>query len=280
MCECCTEKPKDIYLPELATVAETKVMNETEMYLRLTVDDGQFDYMPGQFVEISIAGIGEAPLTIASSPTFSDGIELVVRRIGNVTNAIHNLEIGSKVGVRGPLGQGVYPVEEAKGRNVVFICGGIGLVPQRSFINYVLDNRADYGEVAILMGTKEYDQRFFQDELEAWGQRDDVKFLETLDVADDRWDGDVGVVTTLISQIGETLKNAVVPICGPPIMYKFVLMALTEYSVPHEAIYLNLERKMKCGVGKCGHCQINDMYCCMDGPVLKYSALASVPEAI
>ena len=204
----------------------------------------------------------------------------MIRRIGNVTNAIHKLELGSKVGVRGPLGQGVYPVEEAKGRNVVFICGGIGLVPQRSFINYVLDNRADYGEVAILMGTKDYDQRFFQDELEGWGQRDDVTFLETLDMGDDRWGGNVGVVTSLIPQIKQELENAVVPICGPPIMYKFVLMALAEYGLSPEDIYLNLERKMKCGVGKCGHCQINDMYCCMDGPVLKYSDLAAIPEAI
>ena len=280
MCECCTENQTDIYLPQLATVAETKLMNETEMYLRLTVDDGQFDYAPGQFVEISIAGIGEAPLTIASSPTFGGGIELVVRRIGNVTNAIHKLEPGSKLGIRGPLGQGIYPVEEAKGRNVVFICGGIGLVPQRSFINYVLDNRVDYGKVAILMGTKEYDQRFFQAEMAGWAQRDDVKFLETLDVGDERWQGTVGVVTTLIPEVKEELENAIVPICGPPIMYKFVLMALQEFNIAPEDIYLNLERKMKCGVGKCGHCQINDMYCCMDGPVLKYSELASIPEAI
>lgn len=280
MCECCTENQTDIYLPQPATVAETKLMNETEMYIRLTVDNGQLDYVPGQFVEISIAGIGEAPLTIASSPTFSDGIELVVRRIGNVTNAIHKLEPGSKLGVRGPLGQGIYPVEKAKGRNVVFICGGIGLVPQRSFINYILDNRADYGKVAILMGTKEYDQRFFQDEMAGWAQREDVTFLETLDVGDERWQGNVGVVTTLIPQVKEELENAIVPICGPPIMYKFVLMSLAEYNLPQADIYLNLERKMKCGVGKCGHCQINDMYCCMDGPVLKYSDVASIPEAI
>jgi len=280
MCECCTENKTDIYLPQLATIAETNLMNETEMYLRLTMDQGQFDFRPGQFVEISVAGIGEAPLTIASSPTFKGGFEIVVRRIGNVTNAIHNLQPGDKVGVRGPLGQGIYPVEQAKGKNVVFICGGIGLVPQRSFINYVLDNRDDYGKVVILLGTKEYGQRFFHDELKAWSQRSDVLFLETLDTPHKQWEGPVGVVTTLISKIEAELKDAIVPVCGPPIMYKFVLMALQEFNIPHEAIYLNLERKMKCGVGKCGHCQINDLYCCMDGPVLKYSDLASVPEAI
>jgi sulfhydrogenase subunit gamma (sulfur reductase) len=280
MCECCTETKKDIYLPLLATVQETNLMNETEMYVRLTMDDGQFDYQPGQFVEVSIAGIGEAPFTIASSPTFKGGIEIVVRKIGNVSNAIHALQEGDKIGIRGPLGQGIYPVEEAKGKNIVFICGGIGLVPQRSFINYVLDNRADYGEVAILMGTKDYGQRFFQDDMAAWGKLDGVTMLETLDVGDERWDGNVGVVTRLIPEIKGLLNNGVVPVCGPPIMYKFVLMVMAELNISHDSIYLNLERKMKCGVGKCGHCQINDIYCCMDGPVFKYSDLASMPEAI
>ncbi len=279
MCQCCTEK-KDIYLPELATVVKTEAMNATERYLKLTMDDGQFDYVPGQFVEVSIAGIGEAPITIASSPTQGEGFELVVRKIGNVTNAIHNLNEGDKLGIRGALGKGVYPAQEAKGKNVVFICGGIGLAPQRAFINYVLDNRDDYGKVVILQGTKCYDQRLFADEIAQWMERDDVKVLETLDEPADCWKGNVGVVTKLVPEVTEELKDATVLVCGPPIMYKFVLMALEEKDVPHENIFLNLERKMKCGVGKCGHCQINDVYVCMDGPVFRYSDLGSMPEAI
>jgi NAD(P)H-flavin reductase len=279
MCPCCSEK-KDIYLPQLATVVKADDMNVTEKYLQLAMDDGQFDYVPGQFVEVSIAGIGEAPITITSSPTQTGGFELVVRKIGNVTNAIHTLTPGDKLGIRGPLGDGKYPAEEAKGKNVVFICGGIGLAPQRSFINYVLANRADYGEVAILQGTKCYDQRLFTEEVAEWEKRDDVQMLETLDEPDERWKGNVGVVTTLVSKVKTDLKSAVVLICGPPIMYKFVLMALEEYDVSHANIFLNLERKMKCGVGKCGHCQINDVYCCMDGPVFRYSDLAAMPEAI
>ena len=279
MCQCCSEK-KDIYLPQLATVAATESMNVTEKYLRLTMDDGQFSYTPGQFVEVSIAGIGEAPLTISSSPTQKDGFEIVVRKIGNVTNAIHALNQGDKIGIRGPLGDGQYPAEEAKGRNVVFICGGIGLVPQRSFINYVLDNRDDYGEVTILQGTKCYEQRLFPSEVAEWEKRDDVHMLETIDEPHDCWKGNVGVVTKLIPQVKSDLKSAMVLVCGPPVMYKFVLMALEEYDVPHGNIFLNLERKMKCGVGKCGHCQINDAYCCMDGPVFRYSDLATMPEAI
>lgn len=279
MCQCCTEK-KDIYLPQLATVVKAEAMNVTERYLRLRMDDGQFDYVPGQFVEVSVAGIGEAPITITSSPTQKDGFELVIRKIGNVTNAVHNLSEGAKIGIRGPLGDGTYPVEEAKGKNLVFICGGLGLVPQRAFINYVLDNRDDYGEVTILQGTKCYEQRLFVREVAAWEKRGDVHMLETIDEPHGSWKGNVGVVTKLIPQIKTDLKSAVVLVCGPPVMYKFVLMALEEYDVPHENIFLNLERKMKCGVGKCGHCQINGVYCCMDGPVFRYSDLATMPEAI
>ncbi|HPC94827.1 MAG TPA: FAD/NAD(P)-binding protein [Sedimentisphaerales bacterium] len=279
MCQCCTEK-KDIYLPQLATVVKAEAMNVTERYLRLRMDDGQFDYVPGQFVEVSVAGIGEAPITITSSPTQKDGFELVIRKIGNVTNAVHNLSEGAKIGIRGPLGDGTYPVEEAKGKNLVFICGGLGLVPQRAFINYVLDNRDDYGEVTILQGTKCYEQRLFVKEVAAWEKRGDVHMLETIDEPHGSWKGNVGVVTKLIPQIKTDLQSAVVLVCGPPVMYKFVLMALEEYDVPHENIFLNLERKMKCGVGKCGHCQINGVYCCMDGPVFRYSDLATMPEAI
>ncbi len=279
MCQCCAEK-KDIYLPQLATVADISQMNATEKYLRLTMDDGQFDFLPGQFVEVSIAGIGEAPITISSSPTQKDGFELVVRKIGNVSGAIHNLKRGSKLGIRGPLGKGIYPVEEAKGKSVVFICGGIGLVPQRSFINYVFDNREDYGDVAILQGTKNHDLRLFSSEIAQWSQRGDVQMLETLDEGHPAWKGNVGVVTKLIRKVETDLKSAKILVCGPPVMYKFVLMALEEQDVPHNNIFLNLERKMKCGVGKCGHCQINNVYVCMDGPVFRYSDLASLPEAI
>jgi sulfhydrogenase subunit gamma (sulfur reductase) len=279
MCQCCAEK-KDIYLPQLATVADISQMNATEKYLRLAMQDGQFDYIPGQFVEVSLGGIGEAPITISSSPTLADSFELVVRKVGRVSGAIHNLQRGDKVGIRGPLGKGVYPVEECKGKNLVFICGGIGMVPQRSFIKYVLDNRGDYGEVAILQGTKSYDLRLFTSEIEAWSKRGDVQVLETLDEGDARWKGIVGVVTKLVSMVETELKSAMILVCGPPIMYKFVLMALAEHEVPHQNIFLNLERKMKCGVGKCGHCQINSSYVCMSGPVFRYSDLASLPEAI
>jgi NAD(P)H-flavin reductase len=279
MCQCCKQE-RDIYLPQPATINKARMMNGTELYLDLSMDNEPLDYKPGQFVEVSIPGFGEAPISISSSPTQKGSFELVIRKMGNVTGMIHKLNTGEKIGIRGPFGNGCYPTEEAKGKDLIFICGGIGLVPQRSFINYVLDNRDDYGKITILLGTKCHNQRFFHSELLQWSQRDDIHLLETVDEKDDCWHGNVGVVTTLIPKIESELASSLVFICGPPIMYKFVIMALAEENVGHENIFVNLERKMKCGVGKCGHCQINETYVCVDGPVFRYDELGDMPEAI
>lgn len=278
MCECCNG-PTDIYLPQMATITKRKMLTETEVYLHLEMDSGQdLVYQPGQFVEVSLAGIGEAPISISSSPT-QKGLELVVRNVGSLTRAIHKLQPGDKLGIRGPYGA-TYPIEEARGRNLVFICGGIGLVPQRSFIRYALDHRGDYGKIIVLIGTKTYSMRLFCDEIALWQKRTDMKVLETIDEAHEQWHGNVGVVTTLIPKIENELAGSLVLVCGPPIMYKFVLISLADAHVSKENIYVNLERRMKCGVGKCGHCQINDKYVCQDGPVFRFSELALVPEAI
>jgi sulfhydrogenase subunit gamma (sulfur reductase) len=279
MCECSCADKKDIYLPQLATVKEQKLLNDTEMYLHLELDSGEtLGHKAGQFVEVSVAGLGEAPISVSSSPT-QDGFELVIRNVGSVTNAIHNLKAGDKLGIRGPYGSG-YPLDELKGKDVVFICGGIGLVPQRSLINYVLANKGDFGKVTILQGTKDYTQRFFTDDLAKWAECSDIDMLETIDDAHADWSGNVGVVTTLIPEIKVDVTKAVILVCGPPIMYKFVLMAMAEKNVPEENIYVNLERRMKCGVGKCGHCQMNGQYVCQSGPVYCYADLDNIPEAI
>ncbi|HPY76501.1 MAG TPA: FAD/NAD(P)-binding protein [Anaerohalosphaeraceae bacterium] len=279
MCECCNNHKNDIYLPQLATITKRRMLNGTELYLHLEMDSGKdLEYSPGQFVEVSVAGIGEGPISISSSPT-QKGLELVIRNVGSLTRVIHKLEVGAKLGIRGPYGS-TYPVEQAKGKDLVFICGGIGLVPQRSFIRYALDHRNDYGKIIVLIGTKCYTMRLFREEIALWQQRKDMTVMETIDEAHDCWDGNVGVVTTLIPKIESDLPSSLVMICGPPVMYKFVLMALAEAEVPEDRIYVNLERRMKCGVGKCGHCQINEKYVCQEGPVFRYSDLALVPEAI
>lgn len=272
---------KDIYLPEAATIVATRPMTETEAYFHIKLDSGSaLGHMPGQFAEISIPGIGEAPISISSSPTQSDGFEMVVRKIGNLTNALHKLRNGAKIGIRGPFGT-TFPVDSAmKGKDILFICAGIGLVPLRSAINYVLDHRGDYGKVTILSGTRTASLRLFTDELAEWNKREDIDLRETVDRGDDSWSGNVGLITTLIPGLKLDVANTIVLICGPPVVYKFVILELNKFHLSHENIFVSLERHMKCGVGKCGHCQINGLYACQDGPVFRYSDIIEVKEAI
>lgn len=274
---------KDIYLPDPATVLDVRAMTEKEKYFRFKMDgDHGWDYLPGQFAEISLPGIGECPISISSSPTRESGgtFEMVVRDVGTVTHALHQAGPGDRVAVRGPFGTH-FPVDEAlKGHDLVFICGGIGLVPVRSAIHYVLDNRDDYGEVTVLFGARSPAERLFIGELYDLKTRKDVLFQETVDIADPSWGGNVGVITTLMPRLKLVPKKTMVVVCGPPIMYKFVLMELHKLQIANSHVYVSLERRMKCGVGKCGHCQINGRYACQDGAVYNYADIMAVREAI
>jgi len=276
-------KEKDVYIPEPATIVKNEQVTETENFFEFRLDSGQeLGHKPGQFAQVSLAGIGEAPISVSSSPTYKGGFQMVVRRAGNLTGALHAKKPGEKVGFRGPFGTS-FPVEdEMKGKDLLFVCGGIGLAPVRSAINYVLDNRNDYGKVTILFGAKQPSERLFTDELAAMHDRSDVALLETVDRPDEegKWKGNTGVITTLFSEVDFDPQKTLVIVCGPPIMYKFVLIELDKFKLPHDQLYLSLERRMKCGVGKCGHCQVNSIYVCMDGPVLKYSDLYDLREAI
>ena len=271
----------DLFLPEMATISEAAAMTDLEKYFQITLDSGQsLGHMPGQFVEVSIPGVGEAPISVSSSPDQDGNFDLVVRNVGRLTNVMHQFDADQKLGIRGPFGT-TFPVDSVmQGKDVVFVCGGIGLVPVRSAIHYVLNRGRDYNSVAILYGTKTPADRLFVDELDAWAQRDDITFLETVDRADAKWRGNVGVITTLVPSLEMDPDNTVVIVCGPPVMYKFVLIELFERNIPQDQIYVSLERRMKCGVGKCGHCQINGYYTCLDGPVFKYADVANVQEAI
>jgi len=271
----------DIYVPQIATVLKAEPLTATEMFLEFKLDSGEeLGQMPGQFAQVSVAGFGEAPLSISSSPTLNGSFQMGVRRAGRVTAALHRLAGGDKVGIRGPFGTH-FPVEDTmKGKDVLVVAGGIGLVPVRSVIQYVLHNRDDYGTVTILFGARSPAERLFTDELAQWDARDDVTFMETVDAGDENWTGNVGVITTLLPKIQINPQNTVAVICGPPIMYKFVILALQDMKLSYDDIYLSLERRMKCGVGKCGHCQINGLYVCQDGPVFRYADVADTREAI
>jgi len=288
MCENCGSSEKEntqktsIYLPEVATLRKKIIMTPVDSFFKFELKDRSLGHLPGQFAEISIPGIGEAPISISSAPSEERTFEMVIRNVGTVTNAIHALNPGDQVGIRGPFGTSV-PMNDLKGKNLLFITGGIGLVPARSAILYTLQNRDDYDNVWILFGCKDPSQRLFTDEIEAWAKRDDVTFLESVDRCDGYdWKGHVGVITTLFSKLDGVVnpKTTYAIVVGPPVMYKYAILGLHDMEFSDDHIIVSLERRMKCGVGKCGHCQMDNIYVCQDGPVFYYNDIKHLKEAI
>lgn len=274
-------KEQDIFLPQKATIVRSEALTSWERFFEIRLDSGQaLGHWPGQFVQVSLPGIGEAPISVSSCNDKQDGFELVVRKAGRLTGALHKLCAGEHLGIRGPYGS-PFPVEEVmRGRDILFVAGGIGLVPLRSGIHYVLSRAQNYKSIKILYGAKTPAERLFTNELDFWYRHEGVQFLETVDHCAGHWSGQVGVITTLFPEVDIDPANTVAVICGPPVMYKFVIKELFARDLPADSIYLSLERRMKCGVGECGHCQINKLYTCIDGPVFNYSQLLNVPEAI
>jgi sulfite reductase subunit B len=268
-----------LYLPKVGRINRVESLTQTEKLFDIAFQDGDLDHMPGQFVEVSVFGIGEAPISISSSPTKRGSFELAVRQVGNVTSALHHMREGDTVGIRGPFGVG-FPVNSLKKKDILFVAGGIGLVPVRSLINYVLDNRSSFGRTIIFFGARSPAEQLFLDELAKWKKSKDVEYYETVDKGDETWKGDVGVITTLFPKVEFDPQTINAIVVGPPVMYKFVIAECQKRGIPDENIILSLERRMKCGVGKCGHCQINGKYVCKDGPVFRYSEIKNLREAI
>lgn len=269
-----------LYVPTLAEIVKAQQLTELEKFFEIRLlEPGPFPFEPGQFILLSVLGVGEAPVTLASSPLKKDGVEVCVRRVGSLTNALHRLQEGATIGLRGPFGKG-FPVEALKGKDLLFVAGGIGIIPLRSLIHYVLERRKDFGQLSILYGAKTPKEFLFTDELTAWGQRGDVRLMLTVDKPDETWKGNAGVITRLIPPLELRPKETYAVIVGPPVMYKFVLMELYQKALPESQILMSLERRMRCGVGKCGHCQINNVYVCQEGPVFSYQFLKRLPEAI
>ena len=272
----------NIYLPSIATITEVRPETPDISTFVVTFDDLQlresFTYRPGQFTELSVFGVGECPIGIASSPTSEGFLEFCVRAVGTVTDAIHDLDVGDKLGVRGPLGNS-WPTEETEGKNLLFIGGGIGLPPLRSLIHYVLDNRERYGAVEIVYGARSPQDLVYKHELKQWDERQDVDLYVTVDVGDETWDGPVGFVPPFLREINPSPENKVTFTCGPPIMIKLVVEALEEMGYADADIITTLEMKMKCGVGKCGRCNIGDKYICRDGPVFSFERLRRIAGA-
>ncbi len=286
MCNCGANSNKEtvavepLYSPLEGTIVSTKQMTENEKFFEIEMGQ-EFKYLPGQFVQFSMLGIGEAPISISSAPTNGNHtrFEVCVRNVGMFTNAMHKLEVGSKVGVRGPFGE-PFPVDDMKGNDLLFVAGGLGIVPLRSLIWFVIHKRIDYGSVTILLGCKEPKDRLFADEIDTWNRMTDINYACTVDKAGPEWGGNVGVITTLIPGVDIDIKRTYSVIVGPPIMYKFVIKELLKKGMPDNRIVLSLERRMKCGLGKCGHCQMNDQYVCKDGPTFTYDQIKGLEEAL
>lgn len=242
-------------------------------------DEGSFTYTPGQFAELSALGKGEAPFGMASSPTQPGCLEFTVNKAGVLTSALHNMEVGGIVGVRGPLGNG-YPVEAFKRSNVVMISGGFGFSTLRALTNFLLDdaNRGSFGDVTVIYGARSPGLLLYKDEIEEWQKRTDFHLYLTVDVGDEEWTGRVGVVPKVTREVGPSSENAYVVICGPPVMIKFTLPVIKELGFPPDRTLLSLEMRMKCGVGMCGRCNIGSKYVCRDGPVFNLAELNQLPQ--
>ena len=250
------EAGRSLYLPKLAELLKVESLSPREKLFQLRLKDGSRLNQPGQFVEVSVLGIGEAPISICSSPTRGDLFEIAVRRMGNVTQALHWLQPGSTVGIRGPFGNG-FPVSELVGGDLLFVAGGIGLMPLRSMIQYAMDKRQQFGKVTLLYGCREPAERLFREELQEWRQHSDIEPPESIDRCpqDVAWEGNVGLITTLFPRVNIDPRNTIALVVGPPVMYRYVVAECLKKGIAKYNILLSLERRMKCGMGFCGHCQ-------------------------
>jgi sulfhydrogenase subunit gamma (sulfur reductase) len=268
----------NVYLPHIVVIE--KIIEETPgvRTLHFNFKDEklrkEFTFQSGQFGEYSVFGIGEAPFCISSSPTRHDHLEFAVQRVGRVTNALHRLGVGAELGFRGPYGNS-FPLDFLQGKNLVFVGGGIGLAPLRSLIWNVIDNRDRYEKIDIVYGARTPADLCFKYDLEAWGKDKTVKFVTTVDRGEASWGGKVGVVPKILEEVAPSAKNAVAIVCGPPIMIRFTFPVLEKLGFTPEQMLTTLEKRMKCGIGKCGRCNIGNIFVCRDGPVFSYAQIKS-----
>ena len=268
------------YIPVMAEIQSVEALTAREKLFRVLLPE-PLNHRPGQFVMVSLPGIGECAISISSGPESGRMLEMVIRKAGNVTGVFHELQASDSIGIRGPFGSG-FDLDEFRHKDIVVIAGGLGLVPLRSLIIPIMEHKADYGRVHLIIGSRTPAEALFREQIKTWKKLPDCFITELVDDTEFLdWDGETGLVTEPINQLSLDIENTLLVLCGPPVMYKFVLMELRmNFSIPDEQIFVDLERRMRCGMGKCGHCQINHVYCCKDGPVFRYSQLRDLPEAL
>jgi NAD(P)H-flavin reductase len=271
------------YLPFVATVREVIKETHNIMTFRVTLDDKElmesFRFEPGQVGQLSLFGAGESTFVINSPPTRREYLQFSVMRAGEVTAALHGLRAGDKVGVRAPLGNH-FPYHDMKGKDIVFIGGGIGMAPLRTLLLFMLDNRKEYGKITLLYGARSPQDMAYAYELPDWLSRPDMETVLTIDREAEGWEHRVGLIPNVLLEMAPSPENAVAVTCGPPIMIKFTMEALDKLKFTPDQIITTLERRMKCGIGICGRCNIGGKYVCVDGPVFTAAALKGLPNEL
>ena len=273
------------YIPYPVDVRDIIIENEAkdiktfELVFHDEKDRERFAFRCGQFAELSILGAGESPIGIASSPMETDHVQFTVKRMGVVTSALHNLDKGATMGVRGPYGNG-FPMERLEGSNIVIVAGGFAFTTLRSLTNYILhpDNRGRFGNLTVIYGARSPGELIYKYDLAAWAELVGIELHVTVDAGDDDWTGLVGYVPTVLKDVAPSADNAVAVVCGPPVMIRFSLPVLAELGFKADRIINSLEMRMKCGIGKCGRCNIGDKYVCKDGPVFTLEELRHMPQ--
>jgi len=270
-----------------AEITSVYKLTEQENLYRIRITDTEdrrhFSFRPGQFIMLELPGIGEAPFSISSSPSNHEDIELGIRTVGNLTNLLGRAERGMRVGIRGPFGTS-FPMERMHGGNILLVAGGLGLVPLRSPIAHVQEHRSMFNEVFIVYGTKEPSQLLFKFQYEMW-KKDDISLDIIVEKPDPTWTGPVGMITKALEGIingrdDTFIKSTHAVVCGPPIMFKFVCTMLAERGIPMQKMFVDLERRMHCGMGKCCRCNVGSTYTCLSGPVFDYWTVMNLKEAI
>jgi len=274
---------KNPYLPELSTVLETVQETPTIKTVRVRFDNEEawdkFHYEPGQVGQLSVFGAGESTFVINSPPSCRDYLQFSVMQAGEVTKAIHKLQPGDKVGVRAPLGNW-FPYDQWKGKNVFFVGGGIGMAPIRVIMLHLLEHAEDYGQISLLYGARSPVDMAFQADLPGWLAHDKLNTTLTIDREAEGWTHRVGLLPNILKELAPSPDNTIAALCGPPIMIKFTLAAFRELGFQDENIVTTLERRMKCGIGICGRCNIGGKYVCLDGPVFTQAQLNELPPEL
>lgn len=268
------------YVPDRARVITAR-REPSAIFLEIAFEDGRaLNHQPGQFVQVSVFGYGEAPISICSSPTRPESFDLCVQPKGNVSRAIGALCPGEWVGIRGPYGRGHFPLEHMKNKDILLVAGGIGIAPLRGLIHFLCDNRKEYERLLVVYGARSPSDILFGEEMEQWAENPGLDLYLTVDKPDRSWQGRTGVVTEALKEIKIDPGITIAAACGPPVMFRFIAMELLKKHLLEAHIYFSLERRFKCGIGKCGHCQLNDLYVCRDGPVFRYSDLLKRTESV